>query len=76
MPQEKPKKAVVATVTYAGFEFPGLQLPDGTYGIGVSQVADMFQFLQKNSTRGVKRLLGNDFQFHCIYIFFHQERFH
>ncbi|MEO0835922.1 MAG: hypothetical protein AAFY16_08040 [Cyanobacteria bacterium J06642_3] len=23
----------------------------------------MFQFLQKNSTRGIKRLLGNDFQF-------------
>ena len=50
-------------MNYAGFKFPGLQLPDGSYGIGVSQVADLFQFLQKNSTRGIKRLLGKDFQF-------------
>ncbi len=63
MAQNKPKKAVVATVNYAGFEFPGLKLPDGNYAIAVLQVADMFQFLRKNSTRGVKRLLGNEFQF-------------
>ncbi len=33
MPQQKPKKAVLATVNYAGYEFPGLKLPDGRYAI-------------------------------------------
>ena len=63
MPQEKPKKAVVATVIYAGFEFPGLQMPDGSYGIGVSQVANIFQFVHSNEQRVIKRLLGKEFQF-------------
>ncbi len=70
MPQEKPKKAVVATVTYAGFEFPGLQLPDGSYAIAVTQIVELFQrsnegfqFLKNNANRDIKYLLGNDFQF-------------
>ncbi|MDJ0591115.1 MAG: hypothetical protein QNJ72_14155 [Pleurocapsa sp. MO_226.B13] len=63
MTQNKPKKAVVATVTYAGFEFPGLQLPDGNYAIAVSQVADIFQFDQRQASRSIKRLIGNGFQF-------------
>lgn len=63
MPQEKPKKAVVATVNYAGFEFPGLQLPDGSYALAVLQVGDIFQFDQNQASRSVKRLLGNSFQF-------------
>ena len=63
MPQEKPKKAVVATVNYAGFEFPGLQLPDGNYAIAVSQVGEIFQFVHSNEQRTIKRLLGKDFQF-------------
>lgn len=64
MPQEKPKKAVVATVTYAGFEFPGLQIPDGSYGITASQAWEMLKFsdLPKNASRDVKRLLGKDYQ--------------
>ncbi|MDJ0592764.1 MAG: hypothetical protein QNJ72_22705 [Pleurocapsa sp. MO_226.B13] len=57
------KKAVVASVNYAGFEFPGLQLPDGNYALAVSQVADMFQFDQRQGSRAIKRLLGNGFQF-------------
>ena len=57
------KKAVVATVIYAGFEFPGLQLPDGNYAIAVSQVADIFQFDQRQASRSIKRLVGNGFQF-------------
>ena len=61
--KQKPQKAVVATVNYAGFEFPGLKLPNADYAISVPQIASMFQFLQKNSTRGIKRLIGNDFQF-------------
>ncbi len=63
MPQNKLKKAVVATVNYAGFEFPGLQLPDGSYAIAVPQVADIFQFVHSNEQRAIKRLLGKDFQF-------------
>ncbi|MDJ0594909.1 MAG: hypothetical protein QNJ72_33850 [Pleurocapsa sp. MO_226.B13] len=63
MPQEKPKKAVVATVAYAGFEFPGLQLPDGNYAIAVPQVGEIFQFVHSNEQRAIKRLLGKDFQF-------------
>jgi hypothetical protein len=57
------KKAIVASVNYAGFEFPGLQLPDGTYAIAVPQVADIFQFVHSNEQRVIKRLLGNGFQF-------------
>jgi hypothetical protein len=70
MPQEKPKKAVVATVNYAGFEFPGLQLPDGSYAIAVSQVVELFQrsnegfqFDKRQASRDIKYLLGNGFQF-------------
>ncbi len=72
MPKNKPQKAVVATVTYAGFEFPGLKLPDGSYAISpkarhcviaVSQVADIFQFDQNQGSRSIKRLLYKDFQF-------------
>jgi hypothetical protein len=64
------KKAVVASVNYAGFEFPGLQLPDGSYAIAVSQVVELFQrnnegfqFLKNNAQRDIKYLLGNGFQF-------------
>lgn len=64
------KKAVVASVNYAGFEFPGLQLPDGSYAIAVSQVVELFQrnnegfqFLKNNAQRDIKYLLGKDFQF-------------
>ncbi len=70
MPQQKPKKAVVATVNYAGFEFPGLQLPDGSYAIAVTQVVELFQrsnegfqFDKRQASRDIKYLLGNGFQF-------------
>lgn len=63
MPQEKTTKAVVATVNYAGFQFPGLKLPNGQYAIAVSQVATIFQFDQNQGSRAIKRLLNNGFQF-------------
>lgn len=63
------KKAVVAIINYAGFEFPGLKLPSGEYAIAVSQVIEIFQqsnggfqFLKQNATRDIKYLLGKDFQ--------------
>lgn len=64
MPQNRPKKAVVATVNYAGFEFSGLQMPDGSYGITASQAWEILKFsdLPKNASRDVKRLLGKDYQ--------------
>ena len=63
MSREKPKKAVVATINYAGFEFPGLRLPSGEYAIAVSQVGYIFQFVHSNEQRTIKRLLGKGFQF-------------
>ena len=70
MPQNKLKKAVVATVNYAGFEFPGLKLPDGSYAIAVTQVVELFQrsnegfqFAKRQASRDIKYLLGNGFQF-------------
>ncbi len=70
MAQNKPKKAVVATVKYAGFKFPGLKLPDGTYAIAVTQIVELFQrsnegfqFFKNNANRDIKYLLGNGFQF-------------
>ena len=41
--KDQPQKAVVATVRYAGFEFPGLKLPNGEYAIAISQIVDIYQ---------------------------------
>ena len=60
---QKPKKALVAIINYAGFEFPGLKLPNGEYALAVPQIAQLFQFDQNQGTRTIKRLLGKGFQF-------------
>lgn len=64
MTQQKPKKAVVATVIYAGFKFPGLKLPNGEYAVTASQTWELLKFsdLPKNASRDIKRLLGKDYQ--------------
>ena len=54
----KTERARVATYDVAGFVIEFLHLPDGSFGIGVSQVAEQFQLLQQNATRDIKRLLG------------------
>ena len=61
---QKAKKAVVATVNYAGFQFSGLKLPDGRYGLTASQAWSMLKFsdLHQNASRDIKRLLSKDFQ--------------
>lgn len=61
--KEKTKKAVVATIKYAGFEFPGLMLPDSSYAIGSIQIAEIFQFDQNQASRTIKRILAKGFQF-------------
>ena len=70
MSQEKPKKAVVATVNYAGFKFPGLKLPSGEYAIAVTQAVELyarsnegFQFRKSDASRDIKYLMGKGFQF-------------
>jgi hypothetical protein len=57
-------KAIIAKVKFAAdLEIECLKLPDGSYGIGISQIASVFSFLNKNMSREVKALLGNDISF-------------
>lgn len=56
-------KAIVTKINYAGLEFEGLMLPDGSYGVALPQIAALFQFPNKHASRQVKSLLGNGFQF-------------
>jgi hypothetical protein len=56
-------KARVATVRIGHIEIEGLLLVDGSFAIGVSQVAELFSFDQSQATRTLKRLMGEDFSF-------------
>ena len=67
--KHKTQKAVVATVRYAGFEFPGLKLPNGDYAIGIPQIVDLleqdnkgFRPSKNTASRDFKRILGNRFR--------------
>ncbi|MDJ0534769.1 MAG: hypothetical protein QNJ70_20190 [Xenococcaceae cyanobacterium MO_207.B15] len=62
--KQKIQKAVVATVRYAGFEFPGLSYKRGIYGITASQAWEMLKFSEhpNYASRTLKRLLGKDFK--------------
>jgi hypothetical protein len=56
-------KARIAKVKFAAdLEIECLMLPDGSFGIGVSQIASVFQLDKTIATREVKALLGNGFQ--------------
>lgn len=57
------KKAVVAKVDLGFTVIDGLMLPDGSYAMGASQIAEIFQFDKNQSSRAIKSILGNDFQF-------------
>ncbi|MGK7948261.1 MAG: hypothetical protein AB4368_05510 [Xenococcaceae cyanobacterium] len=66
---QKPQKAVVATINYAGFKFPGLKLPNGNYGIAIPQIVDIysqdnegFRPSKNTASRDFKRLLGKKFR--------------
>ena len=56
-------KAIVQKINYAGLEFEGLMLPDGSYRIGLSQLYPLLAVPPRNASRTVRRLLGKEFQF-------------
>jgi len=56
-------KAIVAKIDLGFVQFDGLMLPDGSYAIGVSQIAELIGFSNEHSSRDIKALLGKDFQF-------------
>ncbi len=55
--------AVVADVQIGSLTVQGLMAENGEFGIAVPQMAEYFQFDQNQASRGIKRLLGNGFQF-------------
>ncbi len=57
------KKAMVAQVDFGFTHVEGLMLPDGSYAIAATQIADKFQFDHNQASRTIKRILGNGFQF-------------
>lgn len=56
-------KAQIATINLGFTEFDGLMMPDGSYGIAVPQVAELFQIDKNQASRDFKALLGEGFQF-------------
>jgi hypothetical protein len=57
------KKATIAQVNFGFTQIEGLMLPSGEFAIAVTQVASLFQFPLKHTSRDFKALLGKDFQF-------------
>lgn len=60
------QKAIVCPIPFGEFEIQGLMLPDGTFAIGVSQVAELFSFDKNQASRKLKVLLQKGFQFDKI----------
>ena len=52
--------AEVAQMNIGKFEFEGLRFSDGSFGIAVSQVAQLFAVPLKNASKDFKALLGQD----------------
>ena len=56
------KRALVKKINYAGLEFDGLMLPDGSYAIAVPQLVQVGLLASgKTATRDLQRILGNSF---------------
>jgi hypothetical protein len=55
-------KAVVAKVQIGHIEIDGLMMPDGSFGIAVPQIAELFGTNRNTTSRDLKRLLGEDFR--------------
>ena len=56
-------KAVVTKIDLGFAQVEGLILPDGSYAIALPQIVKLFQILQSNAQRDIKRILGEDFRF-------------
>jgi hypothetical protein len=57
------QKAIVAKVNIGkSIQVEGLQLPDGSYAISATQVAELFSVGLNNPTKTLKALLGDGFQ--------------
>ena len=59
-------KAVVATVDLGFAQIEGLMLPDGSYAVGASQLAEVFQFDKSQASRTIKTLLGKDLNYQQV----------
>jgi hypothetical protein len=58
----KTVKAKVTPVPFGVITVDGLMLPDGSFGISVSQAAELLHFATpNNATKAVKALLGKGF---------------
>jgi len=54
-------KAIVSQIDLGFAKFEGLMLPDGSYAIAVPQIADLIGLDRNQASRGIKRLLDNEF---------------
>jgi len=55
-------KAVITKVPIGNIVIDGVMYPDGTFGIAIPQIADLFLDNRNVASRDLKRLLGNDFK--------------
>jgi len=55
-------KAIVAKVQFGTFEIDGLLFEDGSYGVAIPQVSDLFLDNRNTASRDLKRLMGKDFK--------------
>ena len=56
-------KAKVAIIDFGCYTVEGLELPDSSFSISASQCSKLFQLVQENASRDIKRILGKGFQF-------------
>ena len=56
------KKALVAKVPFGTFEIDGLLFEDGSYGVAIPQISDLFMTNRNTASRDLKRLLGEGFK--------------
>ena len=55
-------RAEIATVKIGHLEFDGLMMANGTFGVGVPQIALLTKTSSNTASRDFKRLLGDDFK--------------